>query len=127
MRLARDLIGTLFVGVAVAVYAVVLGGSSVLFISDPRGVAAAGLVLGLAACMAAGDSMATTTKSTWRSVAGVLVAAVVVAGVITVIANGWVTLAVFIGLLLALWAATTVRHIAAVGRGSLPTAGAARA
>lgn len=127
MRLVRDLIGTLFVGAVVAIYAVVLGGSSVLFVSDSRGVAATGLVLGLAACIAAGDSMATAAKSTWRNVAGVLVAAVVAAGVVTLIANAWVALAVFIGLLVALWAATTVRHIAAAGRGAVRTTGAAPA
>jgi hypothetical protein len=72
MRAMRDLFGSLLVAAVVVTYVVVLGGGSVALAADPRGVAAVGLVLGLAACIVAGESMTVATPAAWRAITGVL-------------------------------------------------------
>ncbi len=111
MRIIRDVIATLLVAATAVIYVDVVGGSTVGFITDPRGVAATGLVLGLFACAVAGESITVSKPGTWRTIAGVLVAAVVAAGLLTVITNSWGVLAAFMTVLVVLWAGTTLHHM----------------
>lgn len=82
MRLVRDLVGTVLVAAIVVTYVVVLGGGSVALAADPRGVAAVGLILGLAACIVAGESMTVNAPGAWRAITGVLVPVMVLMGII---------------------------------------------
>lgn len=111
MRIVRDVIATLIVVVVAGLYIDVVGGSSAGFITDPRGVAGAGLVLGLVACAIAGDSITVSRKGSWRAIAGVIVPLLVVAGIATVITNSTTVLAVFMALLAVLWAGSTIHHL----------------
>ena len=111
MRVMRDVIATLLVAVTAVVYVDVVGGSSVGFIADPRGVASLGLVLGLVACAVAGESITVSKPGTWRTIAGVLVAVLVASGLLAVVTDGWAVLAVFMGALVVLWAGTTLHHL----------------
>jgi len=111
MRVMRDVIATLLVAITAVVYVDVVGGSTVGFIADPRGVAATGLVLGLIACAVAGESITVSKPGTWRTIAGVLVAVLVASGLLTVITELWAVLAVFMAALVVLWAGTTLHHL----------------
>jgi hypothetical protein len=111
MRVVRDVIATLIVAPMAVLYIDVVGGSAVGFIADARGVAATGLVLGLVACAVAGESVTVSKPGTWRRMAGVLVIMLVGAGIVTVITNSTAILAVFMAVLVLLWAGSTLRHL----------------
>jgi len=111
MRVMRDVIATLLVAATALLYVDVVGGSTVGFISDARGVASVGLVLGLVACAVAGESVTVSKPGTWRMIAGVLVAVLVASGLLTVIIDEWAVVAVFMGALVVLWAGTTLHHL----------------
>ncbi len=113
MRIVRDVIATLIVATIAVLYIDVVGGSSLGFIADARGVAATGLVLGLVACATAGELVTVSKPGVWRTVAGLLVALLVGAGIVTVITNSDVVLAMFMALLVLLWAGSTLHHLAA--------------
>ena len=115
MRVTRDLTATLIVASIGVLYMYVVGGSTLGFISDSRGVAGAGLVFGLVACAIAGESVTVSKAGTWRSIAGVLVFIVVAAGIATVITNNATVLTVFMTVLVLLWAGSTLHHLAAPG------------
>jgi hypothetical protein len=111
MRIMRDVIATLIVVALALLYVDVVGGSGFGFVADARGVAATGLVLGLVACAIAGESVTVARPGTWRAIAGVLVPTLVAAGIVTVIINNTTVLAVFMTLLVVLWAGSTVHHL----------------
>ena len=119
MRIVRDVIATLIVAAIAVLYIDVVGGSGVGFIADARGVASTGLVLGLVACATAGELVTVSKPGVWRAIAGLLVALLVGAGIVTVITNSDVVLAVFMALLVLLWAGSTLHHLAAAGAGAL--------
>jgi hypothetical protein len=89
----------------------VVGGSSIGPVTDARGVAATGLVLGLVACAVAGEAVMVHQTGTWRAIAGVLVPLLVTTGIVTVITNSTTVLAVFMALLVVLWAGSTLHHL----------------
>ncbi len=127
MRVVRDLIATLIVAAMAVLYIDVAGGSSLGFIADARGVAATGLLLGLVACAVAGESVTVSKPGTWRRIAGVLVSALVAAGVVTVITNSFAVLAVFMAVLVLVWAGTTLRHLSVPRPGSISRSSAVHA
>jgi hypothetical protein len=127
MRFVRDVIATLIVATMAVLYLNVVGGASVWFIADARGVAATGLVLGLVACAVAGESVTVSKPGTWRTIAGFLVTGLVTAGVVTVISNSLAALAVFMVVFVVLWAGSTLRHVFAPRPGTLTRSGAAHA
>jgi hypothetical protein len=127
MRIVRDVIATLIVVAVGILYIDVVGGSSAAFIADPRGVAGAGLVLGLVACAIAGESVTVSRKGTWRAIAGFMVPCLVIAGIVTVITNSTTVLAVFMALLVVLWAGSTIHHLIAPEPRAVPRAGASHA
>jgi hypothetical protein len=111
MRIVRDVIATLIVAALALLYVDVVGGSSIGPVTDARGVAATGLVLGLVACAVAGEAVMVHQTGTWRAIAGVLVPLLVTAGIVTVITNSTTVLAVFMALLVVLWAGSTLHHL----------------
>ena len=119
MKVVRDVIATLIVAAIAVLYIDVVGGSSVGFIADARGVAATGLVFGLVACATAGESVTVSKPGVWRTIAGLLVALLVGAGIVTVITSSDVVLAMFMALLVLLWAGSTLHHLTAPGAGVL--------
>ncbi len=127
MRIARDIIATAMIAAVAITYVALLGGTGMWIIADPRGGAAMGLVLGFAACIAVGDATTATTGGTWRTAVGFMVPVLVAAGIVTVVTNSWVALAVFMGALVLLWAATTARHIVVTPGGATSHTGAAHA
>ena len=127
MRVVRDVTATLIVAAIAVLYINVVGGSTFAFIADARGVAATGLVLGLVACVIAGESVTVSKPGMWRRTAGFLVTVLVAAGVVTVITNNLAVLAVFMIVLVVLWAGSTVRHLFAPGSGAVSRLGAMHA
>ncbi len=115
MRVVRDVIGTVIVAAIALLYIDEIAGSSVAFVSDPRGVAATGLVLGLIACAVAGESVTVSKGGAWRTTAGIIVPFVVLAGIVAVITNSSTVLGVFIALLVVIWAGSTVHHLLPTG------------
>jgi hypothetical protein len=111
MRIVRDVIATLIVAALALLYVDVVGGSSIGPVTDARGVAATGLVLGLVACAVAGEAVMVHQTGTWRAIAGVLVPLLVTTGIVTVITNSTTVLAVFMALLVVLWAGSTLHHL----------------
>lgn len=126
MRIARDIVATALVAAVAITYVAVLGGTGVWIIADPRGVAAVGLVVGLAACIADGEAMP-TIAAPWRTAVSLLVPVLVAAGIVTLVTNSWVALAVFMAALALLWAGTTVRHVMTTAGGATSHTGAAHA
>jgi hypothetical protein len=124
MRIVRDVIATLIVAALALLYVDVVGGSSIGPVADARGVAASGLVLGLVACAIAGEAVMVTKAGMWRAIAGVLVPVLVTAGIVTVITNSPTVLAVFMALLVVLWAGSTLHHLVIPADGSMRRAGA---
>jgi hypothetical protein len=127
MRVVRDVGATLLIAVVAATYVSVLAGSAVWFVADPRGVAALGLVLGLAACIVGGESSTVSSRGTWRTMISLAVTAAVALGVITVVTNNWAMVAIFMVVLALVWAATTARHFMTSARGPVSRRGPAHA
>jgi hypothetical protein len=65
-----------------------------------------------------------TKAGMWRTIAGVLVPVLVTAGIVTVITNSTTVLAVFMALLVVLWAGSTLHHLVIPADGSMRRAGA---
>jgi len=119
MRLTwKDGIATLLVAGVVTLYAAFSAGAAVPLFGSARMIAGAALVLGLGACIAGGDvaptdapgGTQTTPRDRWMAIMGVFGLGAFVSGLIVLIAANEVALAVLIGLVAAMWLATTVRH-----------------
>jgi len=119
MRLTwKDGIATLLVTGVVALYAAFSAGAAVPLFGSARMIAGAALVLGLGACIAGGDvapadapaSSPATVRDRWMAVMGVFGLGAFISGLIVLITANEVALAVLIGLVAAMWLATTIRH-----------------
>ena len=109
----RDGVSTLFMAAIAASYAAFLGGTNAWLISSARGTAAAVLVLGIVG----GCAMSATAElyqdgqaRAYVTLASVLGATALVAGVIALITASTVALAILVVATLALWLMATVRH-----------------
>lgn len=67
--------------------------------------------------------MTVSKPGMWRKIAGFLVTVLVAAGIVTVITNSLRVLAVFMVVLVLLWAGSTVRHLFAPRPGAVSRSG----
>jgi hypothetical protein len=108
----KDGVATLLTAGAVGVYAALLADAGLPLVSTPRTVALAVLVLGVAAC-AIGARVPLNEADRVGGAVGALskVAALAgIAGLVAIVTGSEPVLAVFVGLTVLLWLATTVRH-----------------
>ncbi len=112
MRLSlRDLTGTVLVAVIAGLYVTYLANGSALFITDPRGMAVSGLVLGWVACMAGGAAGWTAGSRTGNILLSIGGAATLGLGVAAIVlGTNTVVLAAFIVAIVAMWAVSLLRH-----------------
>lgn len=105
----RDGAATLLVAAIVVPYIGYLTRGELPFVHDPRGLAAVGLVLGLAAC-AVGGSAVDQRHPAVRVASGLGVTALVL-GIATFVTESELLLAAFVATIVLLWALATVRHL----------------
>ncbi len=103
----RDTAATVPVLVTIALYIDYLADGTALWVHGPRAMAATVLVLGLTA--GALGAQALTRAAGWFGVP--LGTAALLLAVFTFVTGDGTTLAVLVGLVVALWAGTTVRHL----------------
>ena len=114
MRLTwKDAVSTVFMAAIVVIYIALLNSTTAWLISSARGTAAAVLVLGMVGgcgmSATAGQYQGARTRA-YTSLANVLGATALVAGVIALITASAVALAVLVMATLTLWLVATVRH-----------------
>jgi hypothetical protein len=125
MRLTwKDAVATVFTAAIAVIYAMFLGSTTAWLISSARGTAGAVLVLGFVG----GCGMSATARQyqdrrarAYTSVASVLGATALVAGVVALATASTVALAILVAATLALWLAATARH--ALTRSAAPGGG----
>ena len=114
MRLTwKDAVSTVFMAAIVIIYVAFLNSTTAWLISSARGTAGAVLVLGMVggcAMSAPAEQYQDKGAGTYTSVASVLGATALVAGVIALITASTVALAILVVATLALWLVATVRH-----------------
>ena len=103
----RDAAATVPVLVTVALYVDYLTVGTAPWVHGPRALAATALALGLAAYVL--GARAWTRGSQWLGVP--LGTAALLLAVSTLVTGDGLTLAVLVGVVVALWAVTTVRHV----------------
>jgi hypothetical protein len=109
----KDAVSTVFMAAIVVIYAAFLYSTTAWLISSARGTAAAVLVLGIVGGCGISSAAAQyqgTRARTYTSLASILGAAALVAGVIALITASTVALAVLVVATLTLWLAATMRH-----------------
>ena len=114
MRLTwKDAVSTVFMAAIVVIYVAFLNSTTAWLISSARGTAGAVLVLGMVGgcgMSAAAGQYQDKGARAYTSVASVLGATALVAGVIALITASTVALAILVVITLALWLVATVRH-----------------
>jgi hypothetical protein len=103
----RDGAATVLVGAATGVYLCNLLGVQVPLISDRGDVAAAGLVLGVVACIV--DDWTIKHTALVRTLSALSISALVI-GIAAMAAESQILLAVFVGMLVMLWMVSTMAH-----------------
>ncbi|MBC6445829.1 hypothetical protein [Actinokineospora xionganensis] len=102
----RDATSSLLVAAILVPYAWFVGGGGALLVHDARGVAATGLVFGIAACVVG----ARVNGERMPALPQALALAAAVFGVLTLVIDAAWSLTFFIATAVLLWAFTTVRH-----------------
>jgi hypothetical protein len=111
MRLRRnDLAGTVLVAAVAVLYVSYLTNGSALFITDARGMAATGIVLGWAACMVGGSRFVGAGSRLANALLSFGGTATLGLGLAAVVGMNSAILAAFIAAVVAMWAITVVRH-----------------
>ncbi|GAB3147170.1 hypothetical protein GCM10027258_40130 [Amycolatopsis stemonae] len=108
----RDAAATVPVLLTVALYTGYLTDGSVLWVHDPRAMAATAAVLGLASCVPGAQ---TWRRNSWWLGAPLGTAAVLFT-VFTLVTGDGTTLAALVGSIVVLWLVTTVRHVLSPAR-----------
>jgi hypothetical protein len=114
----KDALATVFVGAAVVLYVLFLGGTTIAGLSGPRALGVAIFALGVGACYTAKSQMQDVYGVGARPrppllyvvLASVLGAAMLVAGVIAIVTGSTVALATLTVAMVALWGMSTIRH-----------------
>jgi NhaP-type Na+/H+ or K+/H+ antiporter len=113
MRLTwKDAVSTVFMAVIAGIYVAFLNSTSAWLISSARGTAGAVLVLGMVGGCGMSAAAQYQDRQGWAylSLASVLGATALAAGVIALITASTVALAILVAATLVLWLAATVRH-----------------
>jgi hypothetical protein len=109
----KDALSAVFMAAIVFIYVLFLNSTTAWLISSARGTATAVLVLGIVGgCSLSAASELYQEKEAWayKTLASVLGATALIAGVITLITASTVALAVLVAATLSLWLVATVRH-----------------
>jgi len=106
----RDVVATMFVGAAVALYGAHVAGAHLPGLGAVRPIAAVVVGLGLAACIVAARPL-DSASSGYGQWVGTLATGVFLAAAIAVIGGFELALTALIGVTVALWLTATVRHL----------------
>lgn len=114
----KDGLATVFVGAAVVLYVLFLGGTTIAGLSGPRALGVAIFALGVGACYTSRSQMQDVYGVGGRPrppllyvvLASVLGAVMLVAGIIAILSGSTAALATLTVAMVALWAMTTIRH-----------------
>ena len=124
MRLTwRDGMATLIVAAVAIVYLALLADGSVGFIQDPRSMAVIGLLSALVLCPLSGLKV----FDAWAGGISVVGAMTLGLGLVTVFANAWAPLALFIAAIVLMWALSTLHHMLGAVQGPMTRGHAAGA
>jgi hypothetical protein len=114
MRLTwKDAVSAVFMAAIAVIYAAFLGSTTAWLISSARGTAVAVLALGVAGgcgMSSAAGQYQDRRAPAYTSLASVVGATALVAGVVALITASTVALAILVAATLALWLAATARH-----------------
>jgi len=105
---ARDGIALVVVVADLATYAALLSLGSVGFIGDPRAMASIGMISSVLLCPMSSRAV---EGGVWVGLISLLGAATLAFGIASLVSDSWVTLALFMASIAAMWVASATRHV----------------